>query len=399
MKYFVPILLFLFFLTACTWQKETQSRVTKIEIDPKQSNQADILQIIKSVELIPLETNDNSIFGNIKRVRADGNHLYILDYNDNPVKIFTKNGKFVAEIGHRGRGPGEYIQIDDFLISEDVIHIYAWSGNRKWIRYSFDNRFLYETDMFFPLDEICQISDNRYLIYVGNGTVSNECDYYLYCIDKDFEIQSRLQPKRSPEDINFPIQQNHFSKSSDCILYIREFCDTLFTISHDLTIQPKYRLDFGKNWYSNSFLKEYHGRSFFEIYNAVDKNEYAKHINVLETSTQLIISYIIQHDIPLGKRGRAYLAIYSNETENIYNYADSHDNIFAKLFLRPYLVDTDGDQIIGLIDAEEILDIASKINIDNPIAEKVKKCAEQIDKSSNPILIRYTLADGESRIK
>ena len=388
MKHYIKLFLLLsIFTTACKHKNQPRfDEVVKIKIELKKSNQTDVSQILKNIELIPLETTEKSVFGEVKRIRANDSYLYILDYNNNPIKMFNKkNGKFVSEIGHKGAGPGEYVQITDFLINNDTIYIFAWNGNKKWIRYSSDNQFLYETSMSFPFSEICLIGDNRYIVHVGNGTVSTESDYYLYNIDKNFGVLSKLMPKKSPEDINFPIQQNHFSKTEEHILYIREYCDTLFTISQDFTIHPKYHLDFGNNWCTKQFLKEYYDKPFFEIYNAIDKNEFVKHVNVWETNTQLIISYIIQHEIPLGKRGYDYLSIYFKETGEIYNYKNSRENILTKLIIRPYWADD--SQITGLISSEELLDIADEISPDDPFAQKIKKCAEQINEFANPILV------------
>jgi hypothetical protein len=371
-------------LIACNHGNTILSKeIVEIKISPNESNQVNILQLIESIDLIPLETNDNSLIGNIRTVKADENYLYVLDYSNSPVKMFSKDGKFISEIGRKGAGPGEYIQISDFLPGKDTVNIFAWSGNRKWIRYSSANKFLYETNMSFPFDVICPLNSDKYLLYVSNGTVSDECDHYLYCIDRNFKIQSRLDPKISPTDIPLNIAQAHFCQNSEYILYMKNYCDTVYTVSRDLDIQAKYHFDFGKNWFSESFLKEYHDKTPLQIYDAVNQREYVKFIHFCENKENLIVGYCIQHD----KTDCYYISIYFKNTGKVFNFKSASTDLLVNLIVHPHCVD--GNQFVSLISADELLEIASKNDNNDFVAEKIKKCAKQIDEFSNPVLVRY----------
>jgi hypothetical protein len=169
--------LFVFF--ACKQERKGATEgITEIKIISDESNRTDLLQFIEDIQLTPLETGDHCLIGNVRRIKADEDCFYITCYDDGPVKMFSGDGKFISEIGRKGGGPGEHIQISDILIHGDTVSIFAWSGNRKWIRYLRDNRFLYETDMPFPFDGICRIGNDKYLVYVGNGTVSEESGFF-----------------------------------------------------------------------------------------------------------------------------------------------------------------------------------------------------------------------------
>jgi hypothetical protein len=370
-------------LAACNQGNTISSKeIVEIKISPNKSNKVELLQLIESIELIPLETNDNSLIGNVRSVKADANYLYVSDYNDSPVKMFSKDGKFISATGHKGAGPGEYIQISDFFPSNDTINLFAWSGNRKWIRYSNDNKFLYETNMSFPFDVICPLNNDKYLLYVSNGKVSDECDYYLYCIDKDFKIQSRLDPKIPPTDIPFYIAQTHFFRNSEYVLYMKNYCDTVYTVSHELDIHPKYHLDFGKHWFSESFLKTYYDKTVFQIYDAVNQSEYAKFISFCENKENFIVGYCIQHD----KTDCFYITIYFKDTGKVFNFKSASTDLLVNLIVHPHCVD--GNQFVSLIPAYELLEIASQIDA-GEVSEKIKECVKKIDESNNPVLVRY----------
>jgi hypothetical protein len=384
MKNIMVFILLLVFAACKQANRGVENGVTEIRIIPEKSNPTDILHILKDITLTPLETRGNSLIGNVRRIKTDKDCFYITDYSDNPVKVFSTSGKFVSEIGHKGNGPGEYIQMSDILISHDTVCIGAWSGNRKWIRYSKDNRFLYETDMLFPVDDICRTGNDRYMVYVSNGTVSDECDHYLYCLDKDFGLLSRLDPKRYPSDIPLAFEQKHFFQNGKQTLYIREYCDTIYTLSDNLEIHPKYHLNFGKHWYTKSFLEKYHDEHFMRINNAIDDNSYGRWVNFWENDSHLLVNYQIHNN---GKYD-IYLAVYFRDTGHTLNFKGLSDDIYVNLMIHPYCIH--GNQFIGLIQADELLELASKIKKNDSISEKVKKCATQISETDNPVMVRFS---------
>ena len=83
------ILLSIFFLLSCSQKKAfSLDEIVDISINPAQSNQIDVLQVIESVDLIPLETNDNCLIGNVRKIKISKNYLCLLDFNghiENPV--------------------------------------------------------------------------------------------------------------------------------------------------------------------------------------------------------------------------------------------------------------------------------------------------------------------------
>jgi len=66
--------------------------------------------------------NKDNIFEPIKIIASERN-IYLLDKEDQAVKIFTKEGKFLKAIGRKGQGPGEFRNATDFLIAGDKIYI------------------------------------------------------------------------------------------------------------------------------------------------------------------------------------------------------------------------------------------------------------------------------------
>ena len=111
--YIVSVLL-LFVLWSCgTTPDKVSDNPMSVDIDAR--HEVSIFDIFERVELIPLETTDESIFRHVQRLHYHDGVLYILDW----VQIFafdSTTGEFLFKIDDRGQGPEEYLHINDFGI-------------------------------------------------------------------------------------------------------------------------------------------------------------------------------------------------------------------------------------------------------------------------------------------
>ena len=60
---------------------------------------------------------------------------------DSKLLVFDSSGQFCRKISQRGYGPGEYIDITDFLVTDDYVVI---ATNFKLIKYDKQGRFFKE---------------------------------------------------------------------------------------------------------------------------------------------------------------------------------------------------------------------------------------------------------------
>lgn len=82
--------------------------------------------LMKDVQIIPLECNDNNLIGRISKIAVHDEQLFVLDKSfANSLFIFNKNGSFVRKTGNSGKGPGEYVDISDFTIDRlnNIVYI------------------------------------------------------------------------------------------------------------------------------------------------------------------------------------------------------------------------------------------------------------------------------------
>ena len=92
-------------------------------VDIDKAEKKDLLYLstlFKNVKCIPLETTDNSLVGAISKILVYKGYIYVLDHSiAKSLFVFDNDGRFIRKIGSRGRGPGEYNEINDFTIDYD----------------------------------------------------------------------------------------------------------------------------------------------------------------------------------------------------------------------------------------------------------------------------------------
>jgi len=69
----------------------------------------------ENVTYIIPEFRSDAIPGNYQKVKISNNKILILD-NFDRLFVYENNGKFCGIVSKKGRGPGEYKQIFDFIL-------------------------------------------------------------------------------------------------------------------------------------------------------------------------------------------------------------------------------------------------------------------------------------------
>lgn len=100
--------------------------------------------IFSSVSYIPLETTPNSIISGVDKIETTEDFFIILDKVQEAIFIFhRKNGKFIKKIANLGKGPGEYVEISDFLFNAKTQQIEIFDlGKRVLHCYNLEGVFM-----------------------------------------------------------------------------------------------------------------------------------------------------------------------------------------------------------------------------------------------------------------
>ncbi len=78
----------------------------------------------------------------VRAVRVDGEgRIIVLDGRDLKVKVYGTDGRLIRSFGTRGQGPGEFQNVVDMFLKNEVISVFDF-GNRRISRFSEDGRHI-----------------------------------------------------------------------------------------------------------------------------------------------------------------------------------------------------------------------------------------------------------------
>jgi hypothetical protein len=90
-----------------------------------------VSEFTTGMEVIKLETADTCLLGNITHIKLTDEFIYIKDIFFKGIYVFDRKGKFIKRLHREGRGPGEYMDIFDFIVDEEQNTLEIFDGNAR----------------------------------------------------------------------------------------------------------------------------------------------------------------------------------------------------------------------------------------------------------------------------
>lgn len=171
--------LFLLLSTAC--EKEGRQDVLSVRLNPKEIL---ISELFQKIEIIPLETTEESLITSIGRIREHNDRYYILDDRLSVLFCFNKEGKYLSKISKTGNGPDEYHLIYETVINSDKNKIFMLSPMGTIHIYDMNGLFL-EKKMLEEggQQDMIEVDDNI-IAYWVLGNADNKISFYDIKNDK-----------------------------------------------------------------------------------------------------------------------------------------------------------------------------------------------------------------------
>jgi hypothetical protein len=162
-----------------------------LENSIKNVNSIPLSTLGRKIEYVPLETDTACLIQNISNVFLTDSLIFVSDYNR--LLKFDKNGKFIKQIGTKGRGPGEYPSLGNFLIDEVNREIFILSS-RIVLIYDFNGNFKRDFKIDFPCRQFI-LNENSELIFHSFNlpTPSTDTVFSWYIIDRTGTILKKIK--------------------------------------------------------------------------------------------------------------------------------------------------------------------------------------------------------------
>jgi len=369
---------FLLLIYSCN--KIAHNNKNQISINVNERRSIKLSEIISNYHYVKLESNKNSLIGEILKIKVVKNNIYILDDRKAlALFVFDINGKFLFKINNRGKGPGQFIRPCDFLIDTVKNRIMIGdAGQRKIIYYDNKGNYINEikTQFFFNSFEIYK--NNLFFDLVNNPY--NGKSNTLIVTNLNGEISSSFIPFDKKISELGITSRNPFALINDTLLFLPTISNKIFALSATKA-DIKYSMDFGTNWPTPEILNMNNVKNPMYILQKVNKADYVLFLNCNTTDKIINFNYTL--------RGEQQVAYYFKEHRKLIIGNKFIDDIGCGGYNIP--IGSYQNEFIGVIQLEDTkvksLDQLNK----KSLSPELLKIAKDSKEGDNPILIFINL--------
>jgi hypothetical protein len=233
----LTILASLFF--SCRERNSDGDNYETISINIEKRDAIDIRDSSRISRTIPLELTGDSPLSYIEQIEYHDDRIYL--YDTHRVLVFDETGKYLFDVGSRGRGPGEYTNINSFFLKEGQICIYD-DNVRSVLSYDPDGVFTGSKMIEEELSSVYPIHDGK---YIGRRKFQGESvkTPALAVLDNKLKTATHSGNRYLTTGVRTFDFVCSYDKS---VLYWEFLNDTIFSVANS-KIVPLYHVDFGNN--------------------------------------------------------------------------------------------------------------------------------------------------------
>jgi hypothetical protein len=340
-------------------------------------------ELIKSVDIIPLQTSDESLINEIRTIKYDDGMFFVFDYMGKSILKFDMNGQFKGRIGNRGRGRGEYLFPNLMGIDRKNRTILVGDNTKYMLKYTYDGEFISSAD--FPISASdFEVTDDSYIFYTGKSVNFKPGyeDYWgaeLMIIDRNNTDSIR---RYIPVDKElYPVNEGHttitdnapLTPLSDSYTLHYNFTDYIFSVDcKSGAVKVKYVVDYGKNAYTDNLADMPAMDALQYIGTHPEKTGWTH--QVIETDALLTFMY----------------------AHNKWQYIYFNDKATGKTLNGPFVTDIASSNVVhGFIDDRTMFSyIEKKSSLNEGLADKGIRInglerLDNVTENDNPIILIY----------
>lgn len=382
----------LLFVLACESKKSTQylkpDHVPVFNVPGKSGSGIPWEALVENIEIIPLETNQNSLISDIDHIIFDRDNIYIQSWHDHVLQ-FSKAGRHIRQIGEKGRGPGEYFSVIDFQISDGFIFIL---DSKSILKYDNEGRFIKQlkwnkdkAPYVYP-NRFCFFNDNHYYLWSSSldGVRDDQACYLLHHVVNGKIEESFFQTYFSG------VSNHRFYLMPNKNYHIRpsRYDNTVYRLDSS-SLKALYQLDFGKNSIvTDALLKGFSQEKLDENDLIMSKKNWS-YVRYYFAENSKFISFSFTNSE--SKNGILW-GLINKSNKEVYVV----DKLVIDGVLPLYMIgiDHNTDQLVAMAHPYEIIEYMAKKeteNVSNILSEEDWYLLENLKVDHNPILIKLTM--------
>jgi hypothetical protein len=239
-EYILGILLLLF---SCQTNHIPGNETVKIELKNEETVSLIADGIFESVKYVPLQTEENVLIADIKKVKIVNDKIYLFDNKQESIFIFDRDGRFLRKFQKKGRGSGEYFELMDFEVDDKYLYIAARvpGGVLRYDLESFRFIDIIGRDLM-PYRIIC--NSQSLLMYMANASSKEMKDIYIF--DKHSGKETGRYKDLNENRIHWTSSASYLAEHNGKMYGFFHADYTVYQFTSDDYV-PILSLDFGKD--------------------------------------------------------------------------------------------------------------------------------------------------------
>ncbi|MGB9764333.1 MAG: 6-bladed beta-propeller [Candidatus Saccharicenans sp.] len=191
LMFFVFIYLYLFSIFLFAYE------ISAVSIKTGLLNQSDkfnkLFELHKKIILLPRKDYNISTVPKLVAINKHDDFIVLDNFINRQILVFDKDGRQKAEIGKRGKKPGEYMFPDCLYYNEYLDKYYVYDGDLLKIAI-YDGNFKFDREFNIPLflESLVVTDKERFFCYTSGAATKKGPDKVIYECDKDGRIINKF---------------------------------------------------------------------------------------------------------------------------------------------------------------------------------------------------------------
>ena len=227
-------------LTSCAPKNTPQSGILTINLTGNLSREKEFFlsDIATDIEYVKLDNRIEATIQQVDQYSVSDEYLLIYDRMLEKALLFDRKGNFLRQIGRKGKGPGEYTQIQD--ISMDAAGKYIYLTHKKQIdTFSTDGTLVKTTPLPSWALFVEPFGDDFLAIFPSYYSTLME-NYTFAFFGQDGAMKERLLKR----DWSFlkrgdPIKMARLYYMDQMVCYNEAYYDTVYAVTPDRKVVPR----------------------------------------------------------------------------------------------------------------------------------------------------------------
>lgn len=337
-----------------------------------------------TVIYVSLETNPQTFLKRFRHVWVDGSIILISDVHK--LLMFSRDGKFIRQIGKKGKGPGEHQLIFNFDVYQDTVFLSS-SGKRSLLKYTLDGIFCEEIPFKGQPVFFSRTDDGKFTwyqsqegkIYIHNNDL-NEADTIM--------VEYGVTVGRY-KYVHLERFMTYFQKTSSGLLFNNYMNDTVWKIGNEKK-EPAFILKMRDKLLPRDKQIEF-SEGDFKRWEKMAKSY--QMVQLMPFSTQMFIfqkHYYEEKYSAIYIQNMATKKMIKSKTPYIF------EDVQGQQKLSNFIFTSSPDLLVAVIEPFELQEDL-KTNKEN-IKEKASTLwfnqMKTVDKNNNPILVLIKIKKG-----